>query len=428
MNLENLLNITEGILLNNYKKIKIKDFKTDTRTLKKGDCFIALKGKKYDANKFINDKLKCSVIITDKSIKLKNIPVIKVDDTYEVLYKLGIYFRNNYKNKVICITGSNGKTTLKELLYNILSSKYKVLKNIGNENNIIGVFNTIKKLNNEYDFALFELGMNHKGEIERLSKMTKPTTAIITNVGSSHIGNLGSRKNIYKAKMEIKNGLIGNIILNGDNKYLKKAKGYKCGINCNNDLIAYKIYSNSKYLLFNIYLDDEYEIIFKNPAKDYIPILLETIKIGIDNNIDIQTIIKVIKEYKTYKKRLDKIVLKDFTIIDDSYNASYESVKCGLTTLKEVKQDKLIILGDMLELGKFSKKYHKKINNILRTINKKKVLTVGNDSKFIHSLHFKNNKDLINYLKTINLDGKCIYVKGSNAMKLYEIIDYLKKI
>ena len=428
MNLENLLNITEGILLNNYKKIKIKDFKTDTRTLKKGDCFIALKGKKYDANKFINDKLKCSVIITDKNIKLKNIPVIKVDDTYEVLYKLGIYFRNNYKNKVICITGSNGKTTLKELLYNILSSKYKVLKNIGNENNIIGVFNTIKKLNNEYDFALFELGMNHKGEIERLSKMTKPTTAIITNVGSSHIGNLGSRKNIYKAKMEIKNGLIGNIILNGDNKYLKKAKGYKCGINCNNDLIAYKIYSNSKYLLFNIYLDDEYEIIFKNPAKDYIPILLETIKIGIDNNIDIQTIIKVIKEYKTYKKRLDKIVLKDFTIIDDSYNASYESVKCGLTTLKEVKQDKLIILGDMLELGKFSKKYHKKINNILRTINKKKVLTVGNDSKFIHSLHFKNNKDLINYLKTINLDGKCIYVKGSNAMKLYEIIDYLKKI
>ena len=428
MNLDKLIKIIDGKLLNSYKKIKVKDFKTDSRSLKKGDCFIALKGKKYDANDFINDNLKCSVVITNKDIKLKKIPIIKVEDTYDTLYKLGKYFRLNYHNKVICITGSNGKTTTKELMFNILSKKYKVLKSIGNENNIIGVFNTIKKLNNEYDFVIFELGMNHKDEITKLSKMTMPTTAIITNIGSSHIGNLGSKKNIYKAKMEIKEGLIGTLIVNGDSKYLARKKCYKCGTKYNNDLIAYNIYIGSSYLIFNIYLDKEYEVFFKSPTKEYIPLILEVIKVGIDNNIDIFTILKVIKEYKSYDKRLNKIILKNYTIIDDSYNASYESVKCGLNSLKKIDNEKIIILGDMLELGKFSKKYHKKINKILNDIDKKEVLTVGYYSKYIYSKHFNNNKELISYLNSIKLKGKYIYVKGSNAMNLSEIVNYLKKI
>lgn len=427
MNLEKIINITGGTLLNKYKNIKINDFKIDTRNLKKHDCYIAIKGKKYDGNDFINDKLKCSCVITTKDIKLKKIPVIKVNDTYDTLFKLGKYYRSNYKNKVICITGSNGKTTLKELISSILKTKYKVLKNEGNKNNIIGVFGTLKKLNNNYNYAIFELGMNHKKEIEKLSLMTMPTTALITNIGSSHIGNLGSRKNIFKAKMEITTSLTGDLIVNGDSKYLNKVKAYKCGTKYNNDLIAYNIYLTKDKLLFNIYLDKEYEVEFNQPTKDYISIILEAIKIGIDNNIKIDDILNTIKNYKAYDKRLNKIYKDNYIIIDDTYNASYESVKCGISTLNKINNDKIIILADMLELGKYSKKYHKKINNILKKISNKQVLTVGNYTKYIKSIHFNNNQELIKYINKLDLNNKYIYLKGSNSMRLYEVVDYLKR-
>ena len=426
MNLDEIISVTRGKLINKYKKVLVDIFKTDTRLLNKNDVFIALKGKKYDGSKFINDDLKCKVVITEDEIKLKSIPVIKVDNTYDTLYYLTKYKLSKFKIPVIGITGSNGKTTLKELIYSILNAKYNVFKNDGNKNNIIGVFETIQKLDSKHDIAVIELGMNHKGELEKLSNMIKPTTAIITNIGSSHIGNLGSRKNIFKAKMEIVSGLTGELIVNGDNKYLKKVNAYKCGINYNNDLIAYNVNIYDNYLTFNICLDKEYLVKFNNTAKEYIPMLLESIKVGLMYDISINDIINCINKYKPYNKRLNEIKLNNYTIIDDSYNASYESMKCGLNVLSKVKGNKIIILGDMLELGKFSKKYHKKINKIINKIDNKIVLTVGSFTKYIHSIHFNSNKDIINYLDNHDITNTTIFIKGSNSMKLYEIVDYLK--
>lgn len=425
MNLEKLVSITKGKNINKYKKVLVDSFKTDTRLLNKKDCFIALKGKRYDGSKFINDNLKCKVVITEEDIKLKNFPVVKVDNTYDTLYYLTKYKLTKYKIPVIAITGSNGKTTLKEIIYNILTTKYNVLKNEGNKNNIVGVFETIQKLDSKCDIAVIELGMNHKGEIEKLSNMIEPTTALITNIGTSHIGNLGSRKNIFKAKMEITSGLTGELIVNGDNKFLKKVNGYKCGTNYNNDLIAYNIKVFDNYLTFNICIDKEYLVKFNKPALEYIPMLLESIKVGLLYNIDITDIIKVIEEYKSYSKRLNEIKLDNYTVIDDSYNASYESMKCGLNVLSNVKGNKIIILGDMLELGKYSKKYHKKLNKILDDIDNKIVLTVGKYTKYINSMHFNSNKDIINYLDNLDITNTTIFIKGSNSMKLYEIVDYL---
>ena len=427
MNLDEIISVTRGKLINKYRKVLVDSFKTDTRLLNKNDVFIALKGKKYDGSKFINDDLKCKVVITEDEIKLKSIPVIKVDNTYDTLYYLTKYKLSKFKIPVIGITGSNGKTTLKELIYSILNAKYNVFKNDGNKNNIIGVFETIQKLDSKHDIAVIELGMNHKGELEKLSNMIKPTTAIITNIGSSHIGNLGSRKNIFKAKMEIVSGLTGELIVNGDNKYLKKVNAYKCGINYNNDLIAYNVNIYDNYLTFNICLDKEYLVKFNNTAKEYIPMLLESIKVGLMYDISINDIINCINKYKPYNKRLNEIKLNNYTIIDDSYNASYESMKCGLNVLSKVKGNKIIILGDMLELGKFSKKYHKKINKIINKIDNKIVLTVGSFTKYIHSIHFNSNKDIINYLDNHDITNTTIFIKGSNSMKLYEIVDYLKE-
>lgn len=426
MNLDELVNIIGGKIIGDYKKVKIKKFEIDSRKLQKGDCFIALKGKKYDGHEFINNNIKASVVISEKNIVLKNIPVIKVNSTYEVLELLIKYYRGKYDIPLIAITGSNGKTTLKELISSILESKYKVLKNKGNNNNIIGVFKTVKELDNKYDVIVLEVGMNHEGEIKRISDLIKPNCAIITNIGSAHIGNLGSKKNIFKAKMEIISSLKGLLIVNGDGKYLNKTKSYKCGINYNNDLIAYNINIYKEYMMFNIFIDKEYEVKFNNPVKEYIPMILESIKVGIDFNISMDKILDKIANYESYDKRLRIIKKDNYTIIDDSYNASYESVRCGLVYLSRIESDKIIILGDMLELGAFSKMYHKKINSILKNISNSKILTVGNYTKYIYSKHFKCNNDLINYLKEIDLRGNYIYVKGSNSMHLDEIVNYLK--
>lgn len=425
MDLRSLIKVVNGECLN-YKKMSVDSFKTDTRVLTKKDCFIALKGKKYDGNTFINDELKCKVVITDKDIKLNSVPVIRVDNTYDTLYYLTKDKLSRYNKPVIAITGSNGKTTLKELIYSILSTKYNVLKNEGNKNNIVGVFETVQRLNEKHDIVLLELGMNHKGEMKKLSDMISPNTALITNIGSSHIGNLGSRYNIFKAKMEISSSLNGILIVNGDDKYLKKVKSYKCGTKYNSDLIAYNINLYDNYLTFNISLDKEYLVKFNKNTLEYIPMILEAIKVGIIYNIDIKDIIKVIEDYKSYDKRLNEVVLDNYTIIDDSYNASYESMKCGLNSISKRSSKKIIILGDMLELGKYSKRYHKKLNRILNKIDNKIVLTVGEYSKYIKGLHFNNNKEIINYLNSIDIKDTVIFIKGSNGMKLYEIVNYLK--
>ena len=425
MNLDEIISVTKGKLINKYKNVVVNSFKTDTRCINKEDAFIALKGNKYDGNIFINDNLKCKLVITNEDIKLKNIPVIKVDNTYDTLYYLTKYKLSKYNIPVIGITGSNGKTTLKELIYNILSTKYNVLKNDGNKNNIIGVFQTINNLDSKHEIVLLELGMNHKGELERLSNMIKPSCAVITNIGSSHIGSLGSRKNIFKAKMEITSGLDGTLIVNGDNKYLKKTNGYKCGVNYTNDLIAYNINTYDNYLTFNISTRKEYLVKFNNTAVEYIPMILESIKVGLIYNIDINDIIKCIESYKPYSKRLNEIKLDNYTVIDDSYNASYESMKCGLNVLSKYKGNKIIILGDMLELGKYSTKYHKKLNKVLNKIDNKIVLTVGSYTKYIKGMHFNSNKDIINYLDNLDISNTTIFVKGSNSMKLSEIVDYL---
>ena len=427
MDLNKIIEITKGEIVNEFRNNLINKIVTDTRKLKKNDLFIALKGKNYNGHDYINSIKKASGIIIDEDIKITTkIPVIKVNSTYEVLNILGSYYRNMYDIPLIAITGSNGKTTTKELISFILESKYNVLKNEGNKNNLIGVSETLFKLNNLHEIIVMEMGMNHQGEIKELSCMCKPNIGIITNIGSSHIGLLKSKKNIYKAKLEIKEGLTGTLIVNGDSKYLKRIKKcYKCGKNYNNDLIAYNIYCNNELIEFSIYLDKEYRIVFNSPGSHFINDILIAIKTCLIYDIDINTIINRIKEFKMIDKRMNIKKYKDITIIDDCYNANYESVVGGLNVLKNIQSDKIIILGDMLELGKYSYKYHFKLNFILNKIDKKQVLTVGKYSKYIKGLHFNNNNELIDYLKTINIHNKNIYLKGSRGMHLEEVKKYI---
>ena len=210
----NTLNIMDNIKdyivkVYNIQEKTINNIKIDSRNINENDLFIAIRGKNIDGHNYVLDAINrgASLIIVSEDISIKaNTMIIKVNDTIEILGVLANSMINKIKVPVIAVTGSNGKTTTKELIANLLATKYKVLKNKGNLNNHIGLPLTILEYQDE-DIIVLEMGMNHKGEIEKLTKICHPNIGVITNIGTAHIGNLGSKKNIYKAKLEILKGM-----------------------------------------------------------------------------------------------------------------------------------------------------------------------------------------------------------------------------
>ena len=408
MCLSELNNILNGIITNDalFNKIKI-----NSKEIEEGDLFLAINSGHNYIEEAVNNGASC--IISEK--ELDNIPNIKVNNSIESLGKIGNYIRNKYNITLIAVTGSVGKTTTKELISMILSTKYKVLKSEKNHNNNIGLPITLLNLNENYDVIVTELGMNHLGEISYLSKICNPDYAVITNIGTAHIGNLGSKKNILKAKLEILDGMNnGYLLINKKDKYLKKLK-YKNIIKVDDKILNVKNIKYNDNIEFDI---DNIHFIFKS-YKHILPDLFIAIKIGLMFDIDLKTMSEIIKEYRGIDGRLN-IIKNKYTIIDDSYNSSFESLVGGLDLLKG-NELKYIVLGDMLELGKYSKKYHKKINNYLKKINNKKVLLLGEYTKNIKGIHFDNIEEIIAYLKK-NIKNDCIiYLKGSRKMNLDKI-------
>ena len=391
------------------KDITFNKIRTSSKEIEKGDLFLAI-NKGHD---YINEAIKngAVAIICEKHL---DTPSIKVDDSILALGQIAHYIRSLYNIPLIAITGSVGKTTTKELIYLVLSKKYKVLKSNKNQNNHIGLSLTLLNLDETYDIVVTELGMNHFNEISYLSKICNPDYAIITNIGTAHIGNLGSKKNILKAKLEILDGMNEKkLIINNEDKYLKKIKNtikvdtkslniknIKCGFIQEFDIEnVHFVFNSFKHLLNDVYI---------------------AIKIGLLFNIDLSLISEAISEYQTMDGRLN-IINKEYKIIDDSYNSSYEALIGGLDILKNESNKKFIILGDMLELGKYSIKYHKKINKYLNKVKNKEVLLIGNYTKFIKGIHFDSIDDIIGYLKSNIKENDIVYIKGSRKFNLDKI-------
>lgn len=386
-------------LLGNYKfkNKRINKIRIDSRLIEKDDVFITIN----DGYKYIDAAIKngAALIITNIDYNT-DIPIIKIDNPILVLGKIAKYIRNHYTGTVIAITGSNGKTTTKDLLSYLLSNKYKVLKSIGSQNNHIGIPNTLLELDNTYDFAVLELGTNHPGEIDYLTNIVNPNIAIITNIGSSHIGNFGSLDNIFKEKISIKKD---NTILfvNGEDNYLK-------------NLDCIKVYKNDYDYKCNIdYLYMNYYLVFK---------VCEYLKMNIDY------IYTMAKKFKMSESRMNKYVINGITLIDDAYNASYESVVSGINSL--IGNRKIIILGDMLELGEYTEYYHEMINKLIGRIKNKYIITIGKYANIIKSNnHFNNINDLLKYLELFNYKkGDIIYIKGAHKIGLYKIVPRCIKI
>lgn len=433
MNINDILKATNGKL---YNKINLNEtynhIKINSKEIEKNDIFIAIKGKKYDGHNFINEiAKKAKIIISEKKLNI-NCPYILVEDTIKSMGDIAKYMIKKYKPNVIAITGSVGKTTTRNIIYNLLKTKYNVLTNEKNYNNNIGVPLTVFNLNEKTDILLLEIGMNHLKEISYLSKMISPNTSVITNIGSSHIGKLKSKENILMAKLEILDGMKEKILfINGDDEYLKNImniKLIKSGFNKDNNLIGYNLKTNLYSSTFNIkYKDKEYKININLP-KHLLNNVLNSISIALYYKIDINKVIKTLKKYKTYNQRMtiEKDKNKN-TIINDCYNSSFESLTGILEVLQNEKQKKLLILGDIKELGDKSKEIHQKIKKYLDKIDNKQLILVGEEMKNIktEAKYFNNYIETVNYLKKQKIKDTLILIKASHSLEFTNIVNYL---
>lgn len=441
MNTLKILDIVSDYIVKvyNIQEKNINNIKIDSRKIVENDIFIAIKGKNSDGHNYIKDAINngATLIIVSEEVNIKDdIMIIKVRDTIEILGVLATYIIKTIKKPVVAITGSNGKTTTKELIYDILSTKYKVLKSEGNFNNNIGLPLTIFNYDDE-DIIVLEMGMNHKGEIANLVNICNPNVSIITNIGTAHIGNLGSKKNIYKAKLEILNNMEnGFLIINNDDKYLKKIKTnnnriLRCGTGKKVDLqlidVQYEL--TKTYFKINC-LEGIYDFIINVPGKFIVYDILLSIQAGLLFNIDIDYIQKAIANYKTINNRINVVDYNNYKIINDCYNASYESLDNILSVLKNIKDEKILILGDIYELGKYNKRVLKKIIKRVNKIPNSQILLMGQNMKKIHkkiknSIYCNTFEEMIDSINKINLNRKIILIKASHAMNFEKIYNYL---
>ncbi len=457
---KDLLKLCNGKLVIGNEEDIVEDFTNDTRKISNGGTYVGFKGEHNDGNLLYKDALNNGAkvcILEENSVankidienikeKYNNSNIILVDDTIKAIQKLAIYKRNKYNIPVVGITGSVGKTSTKDIVASVMSKKYKVLKTLGNFNSQIGLPLTILGLK-DHNAMVLEMGMNQLGEIRRLTNIAKPTIAVITNIGTAHIGILGTRENILKAKLEIIEGLEkdGVIVINNDNDLLcnwaKEEKNLKIktyGIENKSDIMPYDIKTSEKGSSFKIKIDNkEYNVSVAVGGNHFVLNSLCAISVGRLLNIDMEDILDGIANFELTKRRMQiEKNKKGIIIINDCYNASYDSMKAAIEYLSKLNANKKIaVLGDMLELGNYSKYFHEKIGeevaknkiDILITVGdfavdiayKAKEMGINKENIFI----CHNNIEAIELINKMAKDGDAVLLKASNIMNFQEIFD-----
>lgn len=460
LTIKDILKLTNGKLLQGKEETICGKFSYDTREVEPGDVYIRVHSPRLKEEEQYWDKsfeAGAEIAIINQSVKIdmsqlnkwKGKALIQVEDTLQALHKIATAKRDLYGEDfpLIGITGSVGKTSTKDMVASVVSQKYKTLKTKGNYNNHIGVPLTILGLKDE-EAAVVEMGMNHFDEIRVLTNIAKPKNAIITNIGTSHIGNLGSRENILKAKLEILEGMKQKeIIINNDNDLLHKwtqenqdkdIKIHTFGIENPSEVWAenVELHENSSTFICHI-KDQKFDVNVPVGGIHFIYNALCAILVGKLLNIEVEAIKQGIEGFELTKKRMEIIELPNGAkIINDAYNASLESMQASLKYLAGYKNArKIAVLGDMFELGEYAEELHRQVGKEVAKNDIDVLLCSGENSKFIideakkansklkEIQYFETKEEIKEYLKNNVKENDVILVKASNGMKFYELCD-----
>ncbi|WP_412521458.1 UDP-N-acetylmuramoyl-tripeptide--D-alanyl-D-alanine ligase [Staphylococcus simulans] len=433
----------------NYLDHTIKGVSIDSRKIDKGNLFVPFKGENTDGHRFVQQALEdgAGAVFYQNDVKPEEPvkgPVIWVDDTLLALQELAKAYLQHVQPKVVAVTGSNGKTTTKDMIESVLKPNFKVKKTQGNYNNEIGMPLTILELDEDTEISILEMGMSGFHQIELLSEIAQPDIAVITNIGESHMQDLGSREGIARAKFEIVAGLKENGVLlyDGDEpllvphvQTLENHQAISIGIESSNEVVCHVEQHDALGIAFSINGHEQYQI----------PIL------GIHNMRNAAIAITVGKllglDYETIKANIAKVQLtqmrmelhhskQDVAVINDAYNASPTSMKAAIDTLSAMDGHKILILADVLELGENSAEMHASVGEYLEGKGIDYLLTYGQEAAHIHQAgktnvetaqHFDDKAQLIEYTLTHVQPKDNVLIKGSRGMALEEVAQALLK-
>lgn len=438
-----LLEATRGKLVSGQADSFVNDICIDSRNITKGCAFVAIKGDKFDGHDFIDQALKkgASCIIARRSKKLKGCALITVNDTIKALGDIARFHRNRFNIPVITVTGSNGKTTTKDMIASVLSTKFKVLKNEGTKNNHIGLPLTLLKLNNSFDIAVLEVGTNHFGEVKYLSSIAQANVGVITNIGQSHLEYFKNLSGVSREKLE----LIRNLrnprvaILNGDDRFLRKVV-YKnmsspfvisVGIKEESDFNASAIKVCAGQPKFKV--NGKFRFALNTLGYYNIYNSLLAIAVGRLFGLGYQDIARHLSAFNLPKGRLNFKEINKIKFIDDTYNANPLSLKQALGVLSSlsVKGRKILVLGDMLELGRRAQSLHDQaLRDAIKSCDT--LITVGQFmatsaakkrflKKNIFTCKFSSQVRDVLYKEVCVNPSDIVLVKGSRSMKMEEV-------
>ena len=413
------------------------EISTDTRSIQPGCIFFALKGDRFNANAFADEALEkgASYAVVDEAEYAVSDRHLLVEDTLITLQKLSRFHRDELKIPVIGLTGSNGKTTSKELIHAVLNRRFNTLATHGNLNNHIGVPLTLLRIKPKHQIAVIEMGANHVGEIAMLSELANPTHGLITNIGRAHIGLFGGYDNVIRAKSE----LFQHLLTNGGTPF----------INSGNDLLSKMAERFAAPVLFPSKGDFYHaELVDADPFVRLIAdngTLVETQMIGSYNfeniaaalcigkyfGVDPESANKAVAEYRPQNMR-SQIVKKDSnTIILDAYNANPSSMLAAIENFSKSRAErKVLILGDMFELGEESAREHRLLGELIHAHGFREVYLCGNliseaMAEIPYAHHFRDKRDLMAALKDAGINGALVLVKASRGIGLEDVVDYL---